>query len=407
MIRIKRFFLWCKTCIRRDPALAALLLFAGAFFCLYYLTDPARPAGMFAFFGFQDIAKYPLGWWGYYDQSQYIGMAKALANFDQTALQATYSYGLGYPVMAVPMLWLSLDIDPFVLFNLFAFVFTIFATYKAAKHFISPFAGLLAGFGLAFATPLIAYTAQPWNSTVCLVAISTILLIATAKVPGKLLATVAGVMVGWVFAARYVDIIWLLPIAAASLYRGSFKQLLRLALFSALGAALWVLPVLYSHYVFFGSPLKTPYVNHIGLEENAGSDQQLSAYQLDNIPSAALGMFVSPRLAGQEDVDRGWLVTMFWILAAIPGAVILLRKPKNRVFFGTFIAANIAAYLFYLSFRASTPYSLKYGILHYFKMFWPGLVILAVAFFDRQLQKTIAFATHNDAPTKKPKKTKN
>jgi hypothetical protein len=403
MSKIKNLAIACKNYIGLDPALFVLVLFAGAYFCLYYLTDPARPADVFSVLGFQDYVKYPLGWWGYYDQSQYIGMANALANFDYAALQATYSYGLGYPVVAVPVLWLGIDKDPFVLFNLFAFVFTIFATYKAAKHFISPFAGLLAGFALTFATPLIVYTAQPWNSTVCLVAISSILLIATAKAPGKLLAITAGFMVGWVFAARYVDIVWLLPIAAASLYRGSFKQLIRLGLFSAIGAFIWLVPVLYSHNSFFGSPLKTPYVNHIGLEEDSGSDQQLSAYQLDNIPSAALGMFVSPRLAQQEDVDRGWLVTMFWILAAIPGAFILLKNPKNRWLFGTFIVANIVAYLFYLSFRASTPYSLKYGILHYFKMFWPGLVIMAVAFFDKQLRKTMEY-TNQTVGRKKPKK---
>ncbi len=394
--------MWIRDYIHNNPALVALLLFAGAFFCLFYLTDPTRPANVFSFFGFEDYAKYPLGWWGYYDQSQYLGMAKALATFDYGGLQATYSYGLGYPVVAVPSLWLGFTKDPFVFFNFFTFIFAIFATYKAAKHFVSPFAGLLAGFGLTFATPLIAYTAQPWNSTVCLVAISTILLIATSKVPGKKIAVLAGFMVGWVFAARYVDIVWLLPLAAASMYRGSFKRLLKLGLFAAIGAALWVLPVLYSHYKFFGSPLRTPYVNHLGLGENDGSDQQLSAYKLSNVPSATLGMFVSPRLAGEEDNDRGLLITMFWILAAIPGAFIILKKPKNRWFFGTFIAATVVSYLFYLSFRASTPYSLKYGVLHYFKMFWPGLVILAVAFFDKQLQKTLQLAASKTTQTKKP-----
>lgn len=374
---------------RKNPALIILLIFAAGYFLLYYFTDQTRPADVFSgIFGYHDTAQYKLGWWGWHDQGSYLKISKALADFNFSTLRNVYSYGLGYPLVAVPALWLGFNNDPFVFFNLFAFLFAAFSVYKVAQHFISPTAGFLAGFGLVFATPLLTYTSTPWNSTVCLVAMSAILLMATATKPKPWQVLLIGLCVGWAFAARYVDVVWLFPMAAASMYRGSIKQLIKPAVFFCIGLVIWLVPVLYSHYWAFGSPLKTPYVNHLGIGGEGGSDQQLTAYSLNNIPEAAAGMFIGPRLANQHDSDKGWLVSMFWVLAAIPGAFIVLRNKKNRWFFGTLLSVTIVASLFYLSFRASTPYSLKYGVLHYFKMFWLGLVVLAVAFFDKYLRLT-------------------
>ncbi len=386
-----------KLSISRDPILYTLIISSVAYFLLCYITNPVRPAGIF---GYQDKAIYPLGWFGYYDQGEYLKLAHTLASFKLDQLSTTYSYGLGYPLVAVPAIWLGFNKDPFVFFNLVTFVFTVYAVYRVARHFISPLAGFLAGFGLIFATPLIYYTDQPWNSTVCLFAISGIFVIATINKINKWHALVAGFLVGWAFAARYIDIAWLGPLAVACLYRGSFKNLFKVCVFGAIGLSLWVMPVLYSHYRVFGSPFRTPYVNHVGIGGVGGSDQQAGAYSLRRVPNAALGMFVSPRLAGSLDVERGLLVGMFWILASIPGAIILLRKTERKLFFSVFIGATIVATLFYLSFRASTPSSLKYGVLHYFKMFWPGLVILAVAFFDDQLKKTAKFVKNSDISKK-------
>jgi hypothetical protein len=376
--------------MRRDPILLVLLVLAVLYFVVYYVTDPARPAGMFSwFFGYHDQAKYPLGWFGYYDQGQYLRLAHTLASLKFSQLHATYSYGLGYPLVAVPFIWLGFDKDPFVFFNLAAFVFAAYAIYRVAKQLISPFAGFLAGFGLVFATPLIHYVDQPWNSTVCLVVMSAILIVLTIKKVNKWHALVLGLLLGWAFAARYVDVIWLGALALAALYRGSFKTLVRQSVFVAIGLALLVTPVLYSQYRIFGSPFRTPYVNHIGLGGQGGSDQGLGAYNINRIPTAAMALLVSPRIAGSPDSDRGLFIDMFWALAAIPGAFILFRRHNHRLFFACFIVFGLIASLFYLSFRASTAGSLKYGELHYFKMLWPGIVLMATVYFDHLMRLSL------------------
>ena len=376
--------IWAQ--LRRDPALITLLVLAFGYFIIYYVTDPLRPAGIF---GHHDQAQYALGWFGYYDQGQYLRMAHTLASLHLSGLHQTYSYGLGYPLVAVPALWLGFNSDPFVFFDLAAFLFAAFAIYRVASHIISRPAGLLAGFGLIFATPLIHYVEQPWNSTVCLVVMSTILLTLTLKKIKTWHVLVIGLMLGWAFAARYVDIVWLGPLSLACLYRQSLKTLARQLIPIAIGASLVILPVLYSQYRVFGSPFRTPYVNHLGLGGAGGSDQSLGAYDLHRAPVAALALFVSPRLAGSHDADRGLLIDMFWAVLFIPGFFVLYRlRPAYRPFIISFTGLGLIASLFYLSFRASTPGSLKYGELHYFKMFWPGVVLFAVAVLDALMHKS-------------------
>lgn len=373
--------------IKRNRAVITLLVFAAGYFCLYYITDPTRPADVFNWL-FNDNALYPEGWWGYYDQSQYLGMANALSDFSGQALQSVYSYGLGYPVVAVPAIWLGFTKDPFVFFNFAVFLFAIFAVYKAGERFFSPTTGVLAGFGLAFATPLVAYTAQPWNSTVCLLAMSGILLIASCKIVSWRHALIGGFLIGWAFAARYIDVLWFAPLFLVAIYRGDIKKLLQYCGIGLIGGLIWLVPVLYSHNHFFGSPLRTPYVNHLGLNDES-SDQALGSYQLSRVEPAFKGMMLGPRIAGSSDTDRGFFVLAFWTLAAAPGIILVFRRKNHRLFLGTLFVVTVTGWLFYLSFRASTPASLKFGILHYFKMFWPGVVLLAAAFFEAQLRHTI------------------
>jgi hypothetical protein len=362
--------------------LLTLLVMAALYFILFYVSDPVRQAGLLPnWLGHAPKSTY-LGWFGYNDQGCYLRLAHTLASFNFHQLHTTFTYGIGYPIVAVPAIWLGFDRDPFVFFNFFAFILAIYAVYKVSRYLISPFAGFLAGFGLLFATPLIAYVDIPWNSTVCLVVMSAILIMLTVKRIKKWQILALGFLVAWAFSARYVDVIFLGPLALASVYRGSLKQVLKYIPYMALTAAIIVIPVMCAQYKVFGSPFRTPYVTHLGIGGVNGSDQGFAAYNIGRVPRSAVALFIGPRLAGAQDADRGLLITFFWALAAIPGVVILLRKKDNRVFFVTLLCVGFVASIFYLSFRASTPGSLKYGELHYFKMFWPPLVLLAVAFFD-------------------------
>jgi hypothetical protein len=377
----------------RDRVLWVLLLTAAAYFLVYYLSDPALPGGAGDPLSgwFSPIKSSAAGWFGFYDQGQYLNIAHTIAglHFSQLATPGVYTYGIGYPLTGVIGEWLGFTKDPFVFFDLFAFLFATYAIYRVGTKRLSPAAGVFAAFGLVFATPLIGYVDQPWNSTVCLTVMSFLLLTFACDEVTRSRAFTVGLMLGWSFAARFVDIVWLSVIAVGCTYRGSWRDLgRRLLPPAAIGVLLFVLPVLYLNYKAFGSPFKTPYVTH--LRTNAGSDQGLAAYNLRQVPNSALGIFVSPFWAGSNVTDRGFLINDFWALWAVPGFVLLWRRRWHRVFLVAAAVMLCVDWIFYLSFRASGNYSLEYGELHYFKDFWPVIALIAAGLADAGVRRLIA-----------------
>ena len=301
-----------------------------------------------------------------------MALANELSRF--TLTPDSFLFGLGYPLAGVPALWLGLTGDPFMPFNLFAFVFAAYATYQTGRRLVSPAVGAVAGFALIFASPLILYTIVPWNSTVSLVAFSGLLLIASRPAAGRGLryAVIASALVTWAFAARYIDLFWVFPLALAALYRDSLRASLKYWAVVTGTALVLVLPLLAVHNEFFGSPLKTPY-SRPDLQE-----QSLSSYKLERVPRNTVALLVGSDQAGVPDHHRGLLTSMFWALAALPGAYLLLRKPgRTRLVFGTVLAVTAVGGIFYLSYRGSNPDILKFGTTHYFKLFAPGIAIMA------------------------------
>lgn len=338
-----------------DWLLMTLLGGSTGYFLLSYWTEPSRP-----------------DWFHYADQGSYLVMAQQLSHFGLTKL--AFLFGLGYPVVAVPALWIGLGHDPFMPFNLAAFVFVAYATYTAGSRLVSRAVGAVAAFALIFASPLIAYMILPWNSTVSIVCAAGLLLIASKPNRGWQAAAAAGALLAWAFAARYVDVLWLLPVTLVATYQGSMRASLKNWAVAGAVAFLLALPVLAAHQHFFGSPFKTPY-SRPGLTEESLAG---GSYSLARIPRASVALFIGSDQAGAPDHHRGLLNFMPWALAAVPGAYLLLRKPgRTRLVFGTIIAVIVIGSLFYLSYRASEPSMFKFGTTHYFKLFWPYLAILS------------------------------
>jgi hypothetical protein len=346
--------------------LLALGLLAAAFFAYAYVTDPGRPGEL-----------EPLGWFGADDQGAYLQLAKDLAHFRLP--EGDFTYGIGYPLLAVPSIWLGLDYDPFALADGLVFVFVAMATYVTALRMSggSRVVAGIAGYGLVFASPLVWFVDKPWNSTASLFAASVILLLATSPTPRPWHPVAMGLAVGLGFAARYVDVIWLAALAAAGILAGR-RAVRTSALLTATGSALLVVGlVLVAHGVVLGSVFDTPYGSHLS-PVAAGSDQDLGSYDITKVPEGAFGEFVSPFLLGQRFGGQPFLQGMFWSLLAIPGAVLVLRRRARwRLLVAAIAAGFVASAVFYLSFRGSGPGAVQFGGLHYFKMWWPSLAILA------------------------------
>lgn len=348
-----------------DPLLLLAIALSAALFTFIYLIDPNRPG----------IAT-PEGWFGFADQGQYLAMAKALSSFGMD--QPTFMYGPGYPVFAVPFLWMGLDYDPFVIVNGLALVATITMTFIVGQRLGGRLVGAIAAFGLLFATPLVAFTTQPWNSTISVLALLVVLIVATNERIELWSAALLGLAPGAAFAARYVDGIFIGAVALAVVI-SRHRELGRRGIAVAIGVgAVPVLLVLWMQWAVLGSPFTTPYASHGRGDGTGPTDADLGAYDLLGAPRSFFGMFISPYLLGGKSGGASMLQSAFWFILAIPGAWLAGRRgsPRRAVVL-TAAVASVAAIVFYTSFHGAGAGSVQFGSLHYFKAWWPLWAILS------------------------------
>ncbi len=139
--------------LRSLPALVGLLLVA--IYLSSYLSNPGRPGGR---------ARAPLGWWRWWDQSQYLLSARSLAQGDLAP--GHHWYPLGYALLGAPFTLLS-DLHPFLLPDLGCLLLS-YAAFLVFARCVGLSAGWAApSFLLATcgSEPLRAVWAEPWNTS--------------------------------------------------------------------------------------------------------------------------------------------------------------------------------------------------------------------------------------------------
>ncbi|SOD30475.1 hypothetical protein SAMN05518800_6083 [Variovorax sp. YR752] len=123
-------------------------------YCYFYLNHPALPG---------NNLEYPRGWWGWFDQGEYIKAAAAIRIGDFS--HAKHAYPPLYP--AIGSIFMPvLPVHPFFFFNLlsllaFAYVFVAFATRYMSQ--LEAFA--LLAISLYFNEIIILNFAIPWTTT--------------------------------------------------------------------------------------------------------------------------------------------------------------------------------------------------------------------------------------------------
>src|SRR6476646_6267150 len=122
------------------------------------------------------------GWYGGgSDQINYAREARALASgklpgiyWDYSKWQprpdrppnaevSDYAYGLGYPILGVPSIWLGLRGDPFVIPDAIAFGAAACLVFAISPRLFRDQIALIVTAAVVFATPMANYFATPWN----------------------------------------------------------------------------------------------------------------------------------------------------------------------------------------------------------------------------------------------------
>lgn len=327
------------------------------------------------------------GWFGWWDQSRYLLMAQDLAGLE--LVTEHYLYGIGYPALGA-LFYKLYPTNPFFPSNVILYVLVAALTYKTARVWLDEKLSLLVIILLVLGTQFTEFFVVPWNNAVSAVGLAFLLYLAFAKQEiGIAHSVIVGIVLGWVFSARYVDVLFLLPISAYILLRGGVRRNAVMILVSAVVALIILVAVLYTHSYAFGSVFKTPYTLHV--QAGGHDDQSLAAYRLTRVPDHLYSIFINPyQFHGLRfgRLNTPLLGYSFFFLFSFSGLLHSLsgrlRTPVLIVFGSMFASA-----VFYGSFTGTRASDLKYNCLRYFLMWYPVMATMSVL----AISKFTAFTT--------------
>ncbi len=349
--------------LRSLPGVVGLLLVA--IYLSSYFSNPAVPG---------NAGRFPLGWWGWWDQSHYILSARSLAHGDLAPGQ--HWYPLGYAVLGAPFTLLS-RLHPFLVPDLGCLLlsylaFLVFARCVGLSATWGALSFLLATCG---SEALRNVWAEPWNTS-----------LSSALI--------------W----------WLLALTALQLVRPTVIAHVRLRRFGIMGALVVAIP--------FVRPTDSLLVviwaggaALLGLRERAVRLRELAALMLGAVvvltPEAALWLgvhgahesqyMISSRVLGFSFDSAGWKTYLLlstprpwfpygagivqrlpWVMPGLAGmlAIPFIAQGAPRGLLGLMAAMIVAYCLLFFCYVDLIPSGLwRYNNIHYFKWTLPGLVL--------------------------------
>jgi hypothetical protein len=329
-----------------------------------------------------------LGFYRGFDQGSYLRTARILARWHLPARYFDYEYGLGYPILGAPFIWLGMRGDPFAVVDAVAFGASVSLTFilglrvTALRSPVRPeLIAIGAALVLAVSSPLLTLASSPWNSNVVVpLGLLVLVLTTSTRELSRARCAAIGLAIGWILATRYLDAVYLGIPALAVAVRSTSPQRRRLLLFGGSAFVLVLTLVLLSQQYTFGSFLTTPYhFHHRTSGSVARNDQSLGEYRISAIPKHFVGTFITGKQNGVREPGDPILRQFPLLLLAPIGAWSLLRARARRrsVWFGA-IAGSLIGSLFYLSFVAGGAGDLAFGNARYWAPWYPLWALCSV-----------------------------
>jgi Domain of unknown function (DUF4214) len=297
-------------------------------------------------------SEYPLGWWGWQDQSQYLKSAAGLASGNLDPSQ--HWYPLVYPLLAMPFFRLVPN-HAFFVVNLAAFVAMAGLMMWLGWQLRVGLLGGALSFLIGVLLPgfLLQLYVEPWSTTpiaaIYIGAFVLYLAIMDHGVTVGRLALLAGLVTA-VPAIRPVDVLPLLPVV--------LHVLLQVARLRTSGS---YLVLHWSIYGFAPSPyLKV--VRQIGLQPAI-------------IPFRYFMNFVDPRPF--FGTDAGILERYPLVMVGLWGLIFVTLFVRRLLAIATAIWMALALYLAYPDLPPTALW--QYHLIHYWKWLFPVLALLSLA----------------------------
>lgn len=325
----------------------ALATVVAAAYLWAYQTNANRPGAS---------ATYPLGWWGWWDQGQYLKCTASLARGSLTS--GTYWYPLGYPAIGALFYRFTPPLHAFLLPNLILVVAIVLLFYQIAKKFISPFETLffLVVFAVCYRGTLSISLVEPWNTIPTHFLAFAIILLVGLREPLRRNILAAALCVGCAYLCRPPDALCVgLVVAVAILRLPGWQRKIKTGLVSFLILFVFVAAVLLINRSVFAS-WRTPYE---AASANIGFGsfpwgQKLFSLAVDGKPIFRVN-------------DSALLLHFPWLILLPPGLVYFVRRYRGRAV--AVLASIVATYVIYFAYNDFWPGNIfRYHLIHY--LFW-------------------------------------
>jgi hypothetical protein len=327
----------------------ALLSFLGVIAVVYTLAYLGHPV--------------LVGWWGWWDQSQYLkctaGLARGILNKD------TYIYPLGYSLVAAPF-YLWAPTHAFFLPNLVFVLGSAWAFYWIARRLLRPTEAfiLIIGFLVFYRGMLLDTLVVPWNTIPTHFLAYIVLYFTAFRQPSQRDVYLASICVALIYPFKLPEFICLLPcvlIAVASLRER--KRILRASLILGLAVGISVATMLAINFSVFGR-FRTNY--------------ELAQKTIGVLGYPMLWKFYWLFVSGGPVFRESYQMLLShapWLLLVPPGVVYLLQHYGSKAW-GTIlsIALCFGIYVNYNELNQGNLY--RYYLIHYFTWALPLLALI-------------------------------
>lgn len=363
---------WSGTWSRSTQALFVICVYGALHFLYVYWTHPFSPALRLGI---------DRGWLDWPDQLSNLHNALELAQFQRPA---PLHYGIGYGVVAVPFVWLNFY-DPFTPINFLLYIGTLAIYCRIACLFLSPEVSLITLVLLSHETQFLDFFVEPWSNSLTAFCMGVLLLLFVVRPPSNIpTGIIIGLCVSFPFAARYGDMLMLIPVVLVFFWTmiPTWRERVLISIVAGIAAMPLVLLVAWVHFDAFGSPFTSPYVQHMSSYTGANNQEPGSrsfSYLGNHLVSLLFHASVldpsnlfPPVLHGLS--HRALLSYYFLIIFSGIGLVVAVRTQRPLIL--AFSLSLLAALLYYGTYWATAPHQLRFHVLRFFSAWQPLLVIM-------------------------------
>lgn len=339
----------------KTPRWAALTVGCLLLTLLYvvdYQTYPALPG---------NNPSYPLGWWGWFDQSKFLESTQALAHFD--LLPAHHFYPLGYALLGAPFARV-ISQHPFFLVDLTALLIAYVAFLRfAARCGLEPWWSAMLFILASAADPVLFHQwVIPWNTSPLAAVMWLLFATSAAHMQGERRPIRLGLLAACVPILRPTDAVIAFVPVVGSLAADVLSRQLKPSDVVAFMVALLLPLTAYGalHLVIYG-PRPSDYM-HV-----AGS----IGFSFHNFGLKAYLILVDPRawIGGGEGLIR----RCPWLILGLAGIITALRRQISAIL----ALALVVHGVLYLSYVDLLPTSFwRYKNVHYWTFAFPGFALL-------------------------------